>query len=144
MLQVVSSIMLSAQHSALAMVEEGHTGFENLQHTKKQVRVTQVATNKAPNDAETAMVKGPQFEAEYVAEVSRRWDEAGSMTRQLHQLVAFATAWSKELAAVHTKLELLKTKVLSLDGALNVIWKEVVARKRHSRGAQSLVGRYWC
>lgn len=43
-------------------------------------------------------------------EVGRRQNEDGELTKRLHQQVSAAADELKELAAVHTKLELHKAK----------------------------------
>lgn len=69
---------------------------------------------KASDDVKTAKELESKFEANYVAEVRRRRDEARNLNERLRQQAVAASAGSKDLAAVHAELASHKAKAESL------------------------------
>lgn len=61
--------MLSAQHSALAKVEEAWKFRKEVKYIEERLEVAQVATSKSCIDAKMAERKAFKLEANFVAEV---------------------------------------------------------------------------
>lgn len=78
----------------------------DLKDVKEQLRVPQVASINARDVTKTAKEEACNFGDEYAAEVGRRWNKVGELTKHLFQLIGSAAAGLKKLAAVHTKLKL--------------------------------------
>lgn len=87
-----SSAALSTQHCALAKVGEARKCHQNLKDAEIRLKVAQVTTNRARNDAKVAREEASKFDANFVAKMGRRQDEVGALTKQLRQQVASAAA----------------------------------------------------
>lgn len=85
---------------------------------KEQPWVAQVAVSSAHDDAKVAREQASMFETENVAEVGRRREEVGEVTKQSRQQVASATAGTMELGCA-CRAELAQDKNCLLEGCLD-------------------------
>lgn len=112
-----------------------------LEEAEERLRVSQVAINKAHDDAKIVMEEVFMFKSNCVAEVGRRWVKDGELTKQFRQLAASTAAGSKKLADVHAKFKSHKANTDLLDKVLKVSRKGSPF-KRCTRGAECPVGHY--
>lgn len=127
--QVFSSAALSAQHSVLEKIRKARKCRGELEDAEERLGVAQIATSKARDDDKVAREKVFKIEADYVNKATRRQNEVDEWTRTLRQLAASAAARLKGFEPAHAKLESRKVETVSLNEALKLSWKEVVAIK---------------
>lgn len=131
-LQVTSSAALLAQPSFLAKTEKARKCCKEFENAEEQLGVSQVGACHTREDAKAVKEEKSKFKAEDVSKVGLRRDEVVELAKLQCQQVSSAAAGSKELVALHTKLESHKAKAASLDEELKVLQKVFAAIKTWS------------
>lgn len=119
--QVASSAALSEHPRTILKADEVHICCEELNDSKEQFGVAQVATNGAWEDIKPAGKQGAKAEAHCIAIVKVRC-ERGELTKPLRQRAASAAAKTMKLTIVHSGLKTFMAKVDSLDEELKGSW----------------------
>lgn len=79
---VPGSGALPALHCAFAKVVEGCKRREKFEDSKERLGVAQIATSKARENSKVVREEASMFEADCVAEVGRKQNTLGELTKQ--------------------------------------------------------------